>query len=839
MDGTKRDKTGRIVLTDDLRFGRFNFHREETIDAVVRTLASHKTSKVIILSGTDGIGRGYVWSAAIHRLRQQGIDWNVVELDLDGFEPDVDSMQKFIAFLLARREGASKACEAARAPTSEAIEAVAQATAKVSGPIGHTAIGVAILLAAGKSLNAVLKHLESKESTGPLPSLPSSAWLARLLQELAEDRPLALYCRKPAHLTAPIKRILREVGDRNSRLALAIASIPADDSASAWPHALVAPLRVEVSLLTLDEMRSAFTRRFHPHRCPQDVIDALWSASGGKQRDITSRLGELAAKRQLQQDEEGCWYVSGDLRAIAAVAQLDDEFLQPLYVLLEQLNPQTRQDLVRFLAIAALCGDFAPSRSIGRFLDLPPERAEELIDLVDTTLVCPPNRRSSSFAELSDEVWVPYFDDLEYRHAGFPNQSVYHFRSPLIRQAILGQASFCDWPSTATEFLAALRETLPATTRAAAEVHLSVATVLGDTERRRCELLLLSWWVGEQESEALEEILVESLRKRTLHPESLWLVMLRFNRSLLWPPHRCLAVVNAYARQEGGPPLAHLPDVHLSRSILFSEMGRFEAALEDARLAVALLEADDIHGHGDHEILGRSLYQVGDCLSGLRQFAEARPWFERAIAAAEQGNVHGRIDHTALGSSLHQVGHCLSSLEQFAEARPWFERAVAAKMQGNVHGHVDHAALGTSLHQVGYCLSRLGHFTEAHPWFECAVVAKARGDIHGRIHHASLGASFHQVGYCLGSLGRVAEARTWFERAVVAAEQGDVYGRVNHATLASSLAEVGNCLSIMGQHAEARDWFERAVTAQQQGDVHGRVDHTSLDQRIQQLNEHF
>ena len=91
----------------------------------------------------------------------------------------------------------------------------------------------------------------------------------------------------------------------------------------------------------------------------------------------------------------------------------------------------------------------------------------------------------------------------------------------------------------------------------------------------------------------------------------------------------------------------------------------------------------------DGETVGRALYEIG-------QFAEARPWFERAVTAAEQGDIHGRIDHESLGKSLHAVGSCLISLGQFAEARPWFERAVTAAEQGDIHGRIDHASLERS-----------------------------------------------------------------------------------------------------------------------------------------------
>jgi hypothetical protein len=60
------------------------------------------------------------------------------------------------------------------------------------------------------------------------------------------------------------------------------------------------------------------------------------------------------------------------------------------------------------------------------------------------------------------------------------------------------------------------------------------------------------------------------------------------------------------------------------------------------------------------------------------------------VAEIEKGDVHLRIDHANLGRSLQQVGYCLSRMERYAEARPWFERAVAEKGKGDMHGRIDH-----------------------------------------------------------------------------------------------------------------------------------------------------
>ena len=68
--------------------------------------------------------------------------------------------------------------------------------------------------------------------------------------------------------------------------------------------------------------------------------------------------------------------------------------------------------------------------------------------------------------------------------------------------------------------------------------------------------------------------------------------------------------------------------------------------------------------------------------SKVERFDEARSWYERAVGEEEQGDIHGRVDHASLGRSLHQVGSCLSEIGRFDEARPWDERAAEEREYG-------------------------------------------------------------------------------------------------------------------------------------------------------------
>ena len=261
-----------------------------------------------------------------------------------------------------------------------------------------------------------------------------------------------------------------------------------------------------------------------------------------------------------------------------------------------------------------------------------------------------------------------------------------------------------------------------------------------------------------------------------------------------------------------------------SNSTLVTNLLCYPLSPEDWSLAGHALTLSDSDFHS-----------IGDGLSTIGLFVEARPWYERAVAEKEQDDIHGRVDHDTLGRSLHQVGYCLSETGDYEGARPWYERAVAETEQGDIHGRVDHQNLGLSLHQVGSCLSETGDYEGARPWYERAVAEAEQGDIHGRVDHANLGRSLHQVGYCLSRTGDDEGARPWYERAVAEKEQGDIHGRVDHASLGLSLHQVGYCLLMTGDYEGARPWYERAVAEKEQGDIHGRVDHASIEVSKQAL----
>ena len=123
----------------------------------------------------------------------------------------------------------------------------------------------------------------------------------------------------------------------------------------------------------------------------------------------------------------------------------------------------------------------------------------------------------------------------------------------------------------------------------------------------------------------------------------------KWPQSCCWPPqrtlcvasglpHRFLALIRAYRRQPGGPPIERLPTVQLLIAELLVLIGEFHEALGEAQRAVQILEAGDLQGRVDNVNLARALTFVGTCQYEHGNNLEALPWFERAVAEIEKGD---------------------------------------------------------------------------------------------------------------------------------------------------------------------------------------------------------
>ena len=198
------------------RFERFDFHRPETLDALVEAVKS-TAPPVIVLAGERGIGRGYLCEAAAHRVRRDGSPVAVWHLDLEGFEPDdPHPLSAYCRHLLEREQRAS----------GDALDGI-----DCRGPASEIAAALVSL---------VLRFEEAaKRLAGDRLERPADAWsLARdaaetwrrLLDVVTAEGKLVIHLHDAIAVPVSLRRmLLHEAERRPDRIVLVLAA-PADET---------------------------------------------------------------------------------------------------------------------------------------------------------------------------------------------------------------------------------------------------------------------------------------------------------------------------------------------------------------------------------------------------------------------------------------------------------------------------------------------------------------------------------------------------------------------------------------------------------------------------------
>jgi tetratricopeptide (TPR) repeat protein len=130
--------------------------------------------------------------------------------------------------------------------------------------------------------------------------------------------------------------------------------------------------------------------------------------------------------------------------------------------------------------------------------------------------------------------------------------------------------------------------------------------------------------------------------------------------------------------------------------------------------AVAVVSHINDTGHATRETAWL-LNQMGEYLDARAQFAEAKPYLERALAIREQ--VLGP-QHPDTATSLNDLGVLLRTQGDLAGAKPYLERALAIREQVLGPQHPDTA---TSLNDLGVLLYAQGDLAGAKPYLERAL----------------------------------------------------------------------------------------------------------------------
>jgi tetratricopeptide (TPR) repeat protein len=585
-------------------------HDPAPLTAAVELIASGARGRPLILAGAPASGRRHVLEWLRRRASERGQPVRVVPLSLDGFEPTGPALTAFLELQLA--------CgPAPLAPVEDELRKLlkvvsAQPAAATSG---RWAVAFAVLLLVPEPQPLLASLL----ADGAPPLTPELV-LSRALALHAGDGRVILHMPSESTISDPTMAWLLARCGEEAKVTPAFSC--ARELAS---EALVGPPRPDCNPLRID-VGAPLTREQAQQRYGQSLSDEVWQAS----RAEPARL-----RRALQLTAAG-----SPRAAIDAWLEAQGEAAAPL---------------ARLLTLAAVCGELVPILPLLAAGGVSQADAERYIDRIDDGLC-------------GDEATLPLFDDLAYRHPGFPGLAVYRFRDRALRAALLDRGDPDELTAQAKALFEFLSTRLVVATRSIAQLFLHL------TERVQFQLSAgprqrLRLWVGEAEVPLLEQMLRFEVNSGRLSSDALFMTAQR-DQSL--PVLQRLALLEASITDEAQLPRERRIACSALRTDLLCASGRFPLALASADAGLQLLDSEGPEPEG---VRGLLYFLRANCQRQMGEVEAATESFMRAATEAAKPKPDGSIDFHNQGVCLAEAGHC------HAQRGQW-EPAVALLTQG-------------------------------------------------------------------------------------------------------------------------------------------------------------
>jgi predicted ATPase/DNA-binding SARP family transcriptional activator len=187
--------------------------------------------------------------------------------------------------------------------------------------------------------------------------------------------------------------------------------------------------------------------------------------------------------------------------------------------------------------------------------------------------------------------------------------------------------------------------------------------------------------------------------------------------------------------------LAQLPELaetavlrgqlHLQSSHFLGQQGNYEAAVNQAKIALALAERLD-----DGELLAQARAKMGEWLRHRGRFAEAAEWLNKALKTKEAGLFEikeARLFEKAwlLGAIHNEIGFTHLGRGQYAAARQAFQTALSLYQEQG-----DESGTAVTLGNLGYVNQLQADYAAARDYLQQALaLAETLGDRQGIVKH--------------------------------------------------------------------------------------------------------
>lgn len=635
-------------------------HDEQQFNAASAWLAGDAPRKVLVISGVVGSGRSYLVRSLAEKVAAQGRRTVLLSLVLDGFEPSGAGLPAFIAFRLELGVGRKHA-----EPVADQVRKLHAQLAGENDPLVNSSGRWAVAFASVLELEDPAPVLTELLAT---PALTPEQMLARVLVHVqAAGEGLCIF-HVPADTTLsdPTAQWLLSTVFGQPKVALFFSCAPQLPS-----EVLVGRLPPETSVRRLDL----------PQLTEEQAVARLRDQAHAEKLGIAA--SQLSTLAQAAQGSEGRL-----ARVLSATAAAD-----------ASTTPRARLDawfatlgddearLRRVLTWAAACGDAMPILPLLAACETSQADAERLIDCLDEQ-VC------------GDEAVLPLFEDLAYRHPGFPGLATYRFRDRSWRLALLDAPDAAAQQTAERELLQFLSTRMAVASRSIAQLFVNLSErVQFDTSAAPRQRLRLS--VGLAEQSALENLLGGEVRAGRLPADALLRTALQ-DQSL--PVHPRLALLDAAAVKEAELPHERRVMLASLRTELLCALQRFADALTSAQRGFELLGAQQPEPPG---LRGLLLFLSANCYRQLGKVEDALASFKAAAEEAAKPRADGTIDLHNRGVCLAEAGHCHAERQEWGPAVGLLREGIAVLRSAKGDPRVRDEQVAQLEHNLRVCETKL------------------------------------------------------------------------------------------------------------------------------------
>jgi tetratricopeptide (TPR) repeat protein len=224
----------------------------------------------------------------------------------------------------------------------------------------------------------------------------------------------------------------------------------------------------------------------------------------------------------------------------------------------------------------------------------------------------------------------------------------------------------------------------------------------------------------------------------------------------------------------------------------YLETQKYQEARESCqKIGELLLQLSDVEERQKQSALATTYHQLGRVAEELREFEQAREYYQQALAITiEFGDRYKQAD------TYHQLGRVAEELREFEQAREYYQQALAITIEFG-----DRYEQAGTYHQLGRVAQQLREFEQAREYYQQALAVFIEfGD---RYEQAR---TYHQLGRVAEELGEFEQAREYYQQALaVFIEFGDRYKQ------AIAYHQLGRVAEELREFEQAREYYQQAL----------------------------